>query len=214
MVDMHSHILFGIDDGAGDLEESQRMLDAAKSTYVNKIIATPHAKSIHFDRQLVYERFYELRQIAKKKGITLKLGFEVHWNFLLALKEFQYSDFCIENTRQMLLEFSLSANELPQNHDQIIYQLQRNGIGIIIAHPERYRFVQKDYSIAERWIDLGCQLQLDASCLLKIRDLRSMVLSRKLFISDMYQFVASDAHCAKDYEDFGKACAWIKKQTG
>ena len=82
MVDMHSHILFGVDDGARDLSESRRMLVAARSVGVDKIIATPHARSDSFNRQLVNERYFVLKEIAEEKGIVLRLGFEVHWNFL------------------------------------------------------------------------------------------------------------------------------------
>jgi len=212
MVDMHSHILFGVDDGARDLSESRRMLAAARSVGVNKIIATPHARSDSFNRQLVNERYFELKEIAEEKGIVLRLGFEVHWNFLLSLAESEYLDFCLANTRQMLLEFSLSANELPQNHDQMIYRLQRGGIKIIIAHPERYRFVQKDCSIVERWLDMGCRLQLDAICLLKARGPKCKTTARKLFNAEIFHYAASDAHCAEDYEAFGRACEWISKQ--
>jgi len=212
MVDMHSHILFGVDDGASDLAESRRMLNAARSVGINKIVATPHARSEHFDRQLIYERYMELKPLAAGKGIVLRLGFEVHWNFLLSLDESDYPDFCIANTHQLLLEFSMSADELPQNHDQVIYRLQRSGVDVIIAHPERYRFVQADDSVAERWSDMGCRLQMDAICLLKSRDPKCRTTARKLFEAEMYHYAASDAHCAKDYEIFGKACAWIKKQ--
>lgn len=212
MVDMHSHILFGVDDGACDFSESRRMLTTAKAVGVNKIIATPHARSDSFNRQLVNERYFELKVIAEEKGIVLELGFEVHWNFLLSLDESKYLDFCLANSRRMLLEFSLSASELPQNHDQMIYRLQRSGIKIIIAHPERYRFVQKDYSIIERWMDMGCWLQLDAICLQKSRGLKCKTTARKLFDEEMYHYAASDAHCAEDYEAFGKVCDWIRKQ--
>lgn len=212
MVDMHSHILFGVDDGARDLSESRRMLAAARAVGVDKIIATPHARSDSFDYQLVNERYCELREIAEEKGIVLRLGFEVHWNFLLSLDESEYLNFCLANTRQMLLEFSMSASELPQNHDQMIYRLQRSEINIIIAHPERYRFVQKDYSIIERWTDMGCRLQLDAICLLKSRGPKCKATARKLFDAEMYHYAASDAHCVEDYEAFGKACDWIDKQ--
>jgi len=211
MVDMHSHILFGVDDGARNITESREMLAAAKSVGVNRIIATPHARVDHFDRRLVDERYAELREVAAKKGIALRLGYEVHWNLVLALDGSEYADFCMANTHQMLLEFSLSADELPQNHDQVIYRLQRSGISIIIAHPERYRFVQQDCSVAERWIDMGCRLQLDAVCLLRSREPKCKATARRLLNAEMYQYAASDAHCAKDYDDFGKACARIRK---
>ena len=113
----------------------------------------------------------------------------------------------------MLLEFSLSADELPQGHDQMIYRLQRCGIQIIIAHPERYPFVQARPSIAERWRDMGCHLQLDVICLIRASSLRCKYTARKLLKADVYDYMASDAHCPEDYALYRKALEWAEKRA-
>ena len=212
MIDIHSHIIFNVDDGARDLSESTQMIVAAKNAGITQIIATPHARAEVFDRNRIYENFRLLRDTAREKGLVLKLGYEVHWNYLLMIDRDRYLDYCTENTNRLLLEFSLADTELPQNHDQMIYRLQRAGIDIIVAHPERYRFVQKDFSHVKRWIDFGCKLQLDANCIVNAYDFRSKSMAKKLLRLGYYDYVASDAHCVDDYLDFARAIQLIKDQ--
>lgn len=212
MIDIHSHIIFDVDDGAHNLSESTQMLVAAKNAGITQIIATPHARIEVFDRNRIQDNFRVLRDIAREKGVSLKLGCEVHWNYLLMIDRDRYLDYCTANTNRLLLEFSLTDTELPQNHDQMLYRLQRAGIDIIIAHPERYRFVQKDMSHVQRWIEFGCKLQLDANCVVNAYDFRSKSMAKKLLRSGCYDFIASDAHCADDYLSFAKAIRLIENQ--
>jgi len=122
LVDIHSHIIFDVDDGARDISESTQMLIAAKSAGITQIVATPHARIEVFDRNRVNDNYRALREIAQDKGITLKLGYEVHWNYLLMINSDRYLDFCTRQTNRLLLEFSLIDTEPPQNHDQMIYR--------------------------------------------------------------------------------------------
>ena len=213
MVDIHSHIIFGVDDGARDIKETTNMLIAAKQAGVTQIVATPHARVETFDRNKVIENYLIARAIADENGINLKLGCEVHWNYALMLSQDRFLDYCTKNTNKMLIEFSIMDEELPQNHDSMIYRLQRAGIEIIIAHPERYRFLQKDFSCIYRWVDLGCKLQLDANCLIRGSEPRSKNTARKLYKLECYDYVASDAHCADDYTLFEESIKWIKKNS-
>ena len=74
MIDIHSHIIFDVDDGAQDLTESTKMLVAAKDAGITQIVATPHARMEVFDRNRIQDNFQTLQGIAHQKGITLKLG--------------------------------------------------------------------------------------------------------------------------------------------
>ena len=78
LVDIHSHIIFGVDDGARDVRETTNMLIAAKQAGVTQIVTTPHARVETFDRNKVIENYLTARAIADEKGINLKLGCEVH----------------------------------------------------------------------------------------------------------------------------------------
>lgn len=213
MIDIHSHILYGIDDGAESLNVSDQMLSAAKSVGITHIIATPHLKKLPYDFEAINASYEQVNQLAQQKEIRLDLGFEVYWNALLGLNEETFRKVTIRNTRRILVEFSLSADELPPGHDQMIYRLQRCGLEIIIAHPERYRFVQHDASIVDRWKDMGCSLQLDAVCLLHSYERMSKPAARKLYKAGYYDFLASDAHCPADYFAYGKALAWSKRHS-
>ena len=211
MTDIHSHILYGLDDGARDAEESRRMLAAASGMGVTHIIATPHVRHADFDLDRAYRRHEEVQAMAEPFGIRVDLGFELHWNALVSLEETAARGFSFQDTDHILLEFSLSAPELPLEHDQAIYRLQRAGLNVIIAHPERYRFVQRRSSTVERWRDMGCELQLDAICLLRAYEPRSKSTARRLYKAGMYDYLASDAHCAEDYVRFDKALKWAQR---
>ena len=208
MTDTHSHILYGLDDGALSVEESRAMLAAAANIGVKRIVATPHVRKLPFDRALAIARRQELLPAAEELGIRLELGFEVHWNVLLTLEDIALSEYCFADAKTLLMEFSLSMEDAPQGHEQMIYHLQRNGIQVIIAHPERYPFVQHDLAIAERWHDMGCELQLDAICLKQNMESGSKQTARKLFAAGLVDYLASDAHCVADYVKFGKALKW------
>lgn len=213
MTDIHSHILYGMDDGAQTRADSESMLKAAQAVGVERIIATPHARRQPVDLALAEARRDELRTSAEAVGIQLDLGFELHWNVLLALSEAEYAQYCMGDTNTLLLEFSLTMGEAPQGHEQMIYRLQRGGIQVIIAHPERYPFVQKRPAIADRWRDMGCALQCDAICLRHGYEPGSKRTARLLFARGAYDYFASDAHCAEDYKRFGKAMAWAGKHS-
>lgn len=211
MIDIHSHILFGIDDGARDAGESRDMLAAARAADVDHIVATPHVRRPNYDLELARQRRAAVADMAAAYGVRVDLGFELNWNALITLEETEYASFCFEGTKRLLLEFSLAQRELPIEHDQMIYRLQRCGFEIIIAHPERYRFVQSDFSIAERWRDMGCALQIDAICLLRAYEPRSKITAKRLYKAGLYDYLASDAHCAADYARFGRAITWAKR---
>ena len=211
MIDPHSHILYRVDDGAESISESARMLQTASELGITMIMATPHVRVYPYDVETARERHRELIPIAKKNGINLQLGFEVHWDSLYQMRPEEYADFCFQRTSTMLVEFSLQSEALPQNHHDMIYKLQRAGVDILIAHPERYQFVQKDPTLIERWQDMGCRLQLDANCLLSSFESGSKKAARRFLKQNAYEFVASDAHSAVDYEEFGRAVQWIRK---
>lgn len=211
MIDIHSHILYGLDDGARDANESGEMLAAAAKIGIDHIIATPHVRQLPFNRDLALERYQELLPAAEDLGICLELGFEVHWNVLLELDDAAFLEYCFFDSDILLVEFSLSAEDAPLGHEQMIYRLQRSGLHVIIAHPERYPFVQRGLEIAERWRDMGCDLQLDAVCLKHNMESGSKQAARRLFAGGQVDYLASDAHCVADYVQFGKAIDWARR---
>lgn len=201
--DIHSHILFGIDDGARDLEESIGMLKTAKKAGLETIVATPHFRSSRFPADIAQNHLAKVREQAEPLGITILMGYEVHVNALADIGIENANQYCTENSHNLLLEFSY--NTPPPHEERLISMMQRQGIQVIIAHPERYQVVQKDLARAKYWVDMGCELQLDALCLLQGRFSKERKCAEKLLQNDLIHHVASDAHSIADYEDYLKA---------
>ena len=161
MRDIHCHILPGVDDGAADLDESLAMLAAAKQAGVTRIVCTPHCRDPYFDYDKMWDAFELLRDNAD--GFPLQMGFEVNHRKLveLGIDAAEYLHF--DGTNEFLLELSTHADSYAfREYESTIYDLQCRGYQVIIAHPERYRAVQKDASVAERLVDMGCKLQASA----------------------------------------------------
>ena len=159
-IDIHCHILPEIDDGSHSLSESIEMLRSAKDNGITDIIATPHVRDRDFDFDYARERYEELKPYAEDLLMGLHLGFEVNCE---ALVEFEFKNLdkmCIQNSDSFLLEFKNFS--LPPNWQLIIKKLQAEGFQVIIAHPERYDFIQRDINIAEGLADMGCRLQCDS----------------------------------------------------
>ena len=154
MRDIHCHILPGVDDGAADLDESLAMLEAAKRAGVTRIVCTPHCRDPYFDYDKMWDAFELLRDNAD--GFPLQMGFEVNHRKLVELGIDAAEHLHFDGTNEFLLELSTHADAYAfREYENTIYDLQCRGYQVIIAHPERYRAVQKDVSVAERLVDMG-----------------------------------------------------------
>ncbi len=201
MRDMHSHILYGLDDGAGTLDDSLAMLKAAAGAGVTEVTATPHVRSRGFKREIAKERLKELQTSFGR--ISLCLGYELHCNVLAQCGLDCALDYCTEGTRELLLEFDPLV--LPVNLERIIYRLQNRGILVRVAHPERYADIQKDPSIAQRLSEMGCELQISAGSLLDYPWSSRKICALKLIKAKIPCLLASDAHAPEDYGALYKA---------
>lgn len=203
MFDIHCHILNGVDDGSRSLAESHEMLLAAKSAGIDHIVCTPHCKHSDFDRALIEQRFAVLREHAAQRGVRMSLGFEVHWKKLAEMGFDAAPSLCISGTNLLLLEFS--TGHLPANWQRAVYEVQRQGVDIIVAHPERYKPVQEDLNVAYEMKDMGLKLQLSANFIEggPFNPRRRTAIA--LLKSGMADYLASDAHRVEHYATYRKA---------
>lgn len=206
MLDLHCHILPGVDDGASSLGESVRMLHAAAKAGVTEIVCTPHCRDPYFDFDAMWDAFEALRS---RSAIPLHMGFEVNIRKLreLGLEWVECLKFQGGNT--FLLELSTHASKRDfEDYEREIYELQCKGCDVIIAHPERYRAIQEDIEIAERLVKMGCKLQASADFIKGGRFGKERKPAQRLFDAGLYSYLASDAHCVEHYAVFAKA--WAK----
>lgn len=204
MIDIHSHILFGVDDGAKDYDESVEMLKAARKAGFDKIIATPHVRSPHYNKQKAQKALAELKPVAESLGIELIQGYEYNISALTDDTIEGAMQFCTEGTKTILLE--MNGSQLVSNWERVVIHFQREGADVIIAHPERYPILYSKPDIVLRMLEVGCKLQVDIAVMLQ----KGLFNREKKFVKNLLKnnyvrWVSSDAHSAEDYKDFAEA---------
>lgn len=195
IVDLHCHILPGIDDGSPDLEHSLDLARAAVADGVTHILATPH----HLDNNYVNHRTDVIKAVqnfqneldAEQIALQVFPGQEVHINGDLPQR---YADLlgADEKKRYMLLEFPHS--NVPAYAKRLIFELQKLGTTPIIVHPERNKEIQKDLNILYDFIQRGALAQVTATSYVGGFGDHVADISRQLVENRLVQVVASDAH--------------------
>jgi protein-tyrosine phosphatase len=206
MLDIHAHILPGVDDGAADEVMAIEMLKAARKAGIGKIVATPHAR-----RAAALERvgsaYARMRELAEGFGIRLISGCELSVSALAgcAVSPETLAPLTIGETRALLIEFPPDVP--PVDWEYLVSDIARAGFHVIIAHPERYRYVSKDLALARDLVSYGCELQLDAESFLNGRFSSEHRAADKLLGGGFASYIASDAHRPKDYESCSPCAA-------
>ena len=193
MVDIHSHILWGLDDGAESLEQSVAMLRMAAESGTTDIVATPHSNGqFKFDPDLVTERIAELHQAAGPLP-RIHRGCDFH----LSLENIQDAlvnppKYAINGLNYLLVEFSDML--IPRTTPEIFGRLQSVGLTPIITHPERNALLHTRLDQMQLWIENGALVQVTAGSLLGAFGRAAKSVAAELMNRNMVHFVASDAH--------------------
>ncbi len=198
MVDLHCHILPGVDDGSDSLDTSCRMAAMAADCGVRYIFATPHCnnpgtrKNYRSDKLL--RAFQDLQAELDRWNIPVRIlpGCEV-----LArenLEELLETDMLIplNSSRYLLTEFYF--DERPAAMDRYLEMILAAGLVPVVAHPERYFCVQDDPDIAEDWAGRGCLLQLNKGSILGSLGEGAYYTSAHLLRRELASVIATDAH--------------------
>jgi len=192
MIDIHCHILPGVDDGAGSLEEALSMARVAVADGIRHMVATPH--QMGWDCQAVAAGVRALRRELDASGIALDLapGFEMHLSLDL-LRQGENERLCTLNgSRYVLLELPLA--DYPLYADEVIFGLQLRGLVPILAHPERNLAIQADPDPMVKLAERGVLGQLTASSLLDSADRRTRSTAENLLTWGLVQVLATDGH--------------------
>lgn len=211
MRDLHCHILPGVDDGAADLDASLRMLEAARAVGVTSMVCTPHARGPYFDYRKMLDAFGEFRDAAAQAapGMHVSMGFEVAHRELVRLGVEKWAPYLrFAETNEFLLELDAGCEAVDfRDYERTIYELQGMGYTVVIAHPERYRAIQKDLQIARDLVESGCKLQASADFIAGGRFGREKRPAKRMFREGLYSYIASDAHRPEHYAYLARACA-------
>jgi protein-tyrosine phosphatase len=193
MVDIHCHILPGLDDGPDSLEESVQMAEMAIADGITHVVGTPHANSMFtFDLAANNKLRDELQE---KVGHRLQLatGCDFHLSFD-NLRDIagNTAKYTINQKNYLLVEFAEFS--IPPSMDDALHQLQLLGLSVIITHPERNRIIRSHQNRLRGWLHQGCYVQVTAQSLLGKFGETAQKEAGNWLDQEMVHFVASDAH--------------------
>jgi protein-tyrosine phosphatase len=193
MVDIHTHILPALDDGARSLDESVEMAEMAIADGTTHMVATPHSNG---EYPFEPERIAGLcRELQNKVGDRLKLatGCDFHLSYE-NLQDIQTdtSKYTINQKRYLLVEFADFS--IPPSADDTLHRLHLLGLSPIITHPERNRLIRSQPERLRRWLHQGCYVQITAQSLLGRWGEGTKKQVEEWLDLDIVHFFASDAH--------------------
>ena len=197
MIDMHSHIIYGVDDGSKNKEMTLEMLKLSIGCGVKKIVATPHYMKGRFVVEYgeIKDKVNELRQIIKNEALDIEIycGQEVYYreNILEYYEEGAIGT--INDSRYMLIELPMREFDVNNVIDNL-YELTLKGIVPIIAHPERYMPFIKKPSLINDFIKEGYLFQLNTGSIVGDFGKEVKKLALNYLGNGVYYICGSDAH--------------------
>jgi protein-tyrosine phosphatase len=214
MIDIHSHVIWDVDDGAASMEDSVAMLNAARESGTTDIVATPHMNSQYvYQPALVSQKIQELAA-ATGGAPRIHQGCEFHLSVdNLDMLMAGPSAYTINKKQYLLLE--CPDQHVGKHADRILRQLVDSGIVPIIAHPERVPALQKDPDRLESWIELGCLTQVTSVSILGVFGRATAAVCGRFFQRGLVHMVASDAHDPSyRHTRMDGACAVVRERYG
>jgi len=193
MVDLHCHILPGLDDGPRSIEESLVMAESAIADGITHVVATPHANSnFPFDYERVRERRDALQKLVGER-LTLATGCDFHLNpeNLVALKQ-DAPRFCINQKNYLLVEFNEVS--IPPAMDQTLHELHLAGLCPVVTHPERNAILRAQPGRLAAWARQGCHAQVTGGSLTGVFGPGAQEIALFWIQKGLIHFVSSDAH--------------------
>jgi protein-tyrosine phosphatase len=195
-IDIHTHILPGVDDGSGSMDETRKMLGIALEQGIGTIIATPHytvgAKNATMEQLLRVRDLVQAEATKLDKDFRILLGNELYYSesIIAALKSKEA--LTLAGSRYVLVEFSVREDY------RRIYkgfgELVRAGYAPILAHVERYQALKKKEHLIAELIELGCYIQMNSNSLIGGMFHTEAAYHRKLLNKGLIHLIASDCH--------------------
>lgn len=213
MIDVHSHIIPKIDDGSSSFEESYEMLKKGAEAGFTDIIATSHYIEEYYEtdsikRHAVVEA---MNKVIKENSLGVKLhtGSEIYItpNIVKLIKEKKAST--LADGRYVL--FELPMNSVVNYLSDVIFEIKANGLIPVIAHPERYSYVQKEPNLVVELVKNGVLFQANFASISGYYGGKAKKTLIKLLKANAIHFLGSDSHNSKKYENISEDIKKIEK---
>lgn len=219
-IDIHSHILWQVDDGPGDFETTRAVLESALENGVTTIVATPHInrddnKDIPATMKKVEEKFHECQDYIGQNKLPLKLvlGYEVYFSYdILKLPDHHLKALAINNTSYILIE--LPFDTFSPGILNGLYDIRKKGLDPIIVHPERDQAFMDNPELLIEMVNKDMLVQINSGSILGHNGKEARKLTLKLLKAGLVHFIATDTHDrARHYQDLKTCRETVAKLT-
>jgi protein-tyrosine phosphatase len=206
-VDIHSHMLFGLDDGAETEEQSLELIKHMIDLGYKKLVFTPHIISDFYknDFSTIDPVFKRVKSLIESNSLTIEIEYaaEYYLDEVFVKK--------IENQEHLLtfgdnyLLFETSFLNKPVQLHAIIFKLKSQGYKPVFAHPERYTYMYEDFNEYIRLKELGILFQINLNSLTGYYSPKAKQIAEKLIDKNMVDFIGSDCHNMKHFLQLSKS---------
>lgn len=194
-VDMHSHFIPGIDDGAKTMSESLEMLKGMKDAGYRKVITTPHIMSDFFRNtpEIIQTGLNKLREASVAAGINIEIEAAAEYYFDFELEQKLDQGKLLTFGSNYLL-FEVSYMNAPDGLEGVVFKMQTQGYKPVLAHPERYPYWFRDLKNFEKLKDKGVLFQLNINSLTGYYSPATLKIAEQMIDKGWYEFAGSDCH--------------------
>lgn len=196
MIDIHAHIIPNVDDGSKSVEETFNILKEAENVGFTDIILTSHYLINYYEtdsQELVFWKD-KLQEVLDKCKINIKLhsGMEIYASDQIKNLILENKLLTLADSKYILIELPMSSEVKYLEH--IIYILKSFNLVPVIAHPERYKYVQKNIELVEEYIEMGCLIQCNYGSILDLYGKEAKNTLKNLLKKNIVHFLGSDCH--------------------
>jgi len=196
MIDLHSHFLYGVDDGAKNSDITLQMLAQAESLGITKLLATPHINELTTPvvAHQIKETFHSIFQLMRKAEIFIRIQLAGEVNLLSTDFDLTEYEWVLIGSKQKYILVETPFQTLPARYSEILFHLRLNKIIPLLAHPERNMILQNQPAQLIKWINQGCLVQLDAGSITGQFGKKCQKFASRLLQARAVHVVGSDAH--------------------
>lgn len=214
LIDIHCHLLPGVDDGPSDIEEAGRLLDDMADEGIRGMIVTPHYRRGMFEAspERIRKAYHYMKREAEKRGMRMYLGCEYYREMDLADTIARKKRPLMAGTDYVLVEFAPEDIFLTIRNQ--IYALVMKGYNPIIAHVERYECC-KELDYVRELQEVGAYIQINAGSVLGKNGRKTKKYVKRLMEEDLVDFIASDAHDRRHRKpNLAKCASYVERCFG
>lgn len=202
-VDIHSHVLPGIDDGAKNIKKSVELVSSLQEIGVSQIITSPHISHYVWNNspEIIASKLLETKKALEENNIKIPVQAAAEY-FIDSWFENHFKEKKLLTLKDNYILVEISYQSAPLNIYKTIFEIQLAGYIPILAHPERYLFYHNKFSEYEKLKNAGCVFQLNLLSTVEYYGSKITKVTDELLAKGMYSFCGSDVHHKKHIEAF------------